>query len=106
MKETDVKTLKSKYSDTSDIKLRKLADAFSLTGVMKNRGTKGTTSIVELHSGGDLMLVYIKHESISKSSHIEFNAMKEGTKVCVKGRLFKNIKDRLCLDATYIEKVK
>ena len=104
MKETCIETLKLKYSDTPDWKLKKLADLYSISGIMKNKGTKGTTSIIELHDGVEFILVHIKHESLSKKSHIAFDSIKEGTRVTVKGRVFKNLKDKLCLDITHIEK--
>jgi len=104
LKDTCIETLKLKYDGSSELKLKKIADLYSVTGIMKNKGTKGTTSIIELHDGVESILVYIKHESISKSSHIEFNSMKEDIRVTVKGRVFKNLKDKLCLDITHIEK--
>lgn len=49
MKGTCIETLKLKYNGTPDWKLKKLADLYSVSGIMKNKGTKGTTSIIEHH---------------------------------------------------------
>ena len=104
MKETCIEALKLKYGGTPDWKLKKLADLYSVAGIMKSKGTKGTTSILELRDGVESILVYIKHENLSKKSHIELNSIKEGTRVSVKGHVFKNIKNKLCLDVTHIKK--
>lgn len=105
MKDTCIETLKLKYNGAPDWKLKRLADLYSVSGIMKNKGTKGTTSILELYDGVESILVYIEHENLSKKSHIEFNSIKEGTRVSVKGHVFKNVKNKLCLNITHIEKV-